>query len=67
MEDPYYLSIEQIAGLTDAQIIGLYGRPRDKNGVPKKVGVHGQRNFKTPEELKKEYQGFMDMFRMFGG
>jgi hypothetical protein len=63
MEEPFRLSVDEIAKLTDAQIVGLYGRPRDEKGVPKRTEVDGQRKYKTRNELKKE---FMDGMRAFG-
>lgn len=35
IDEPYCLSFDQIAKLTDYQIFTLYFRPRDKNGIPK--------------------------------
>lgn len=65
MEEPYGLKPADIATLTDAQIVGMYGRPRDeKTGVPKPVGVEGGRKFTTPEETKET---MMDLVAMFGG
>lgn len=65
MEEPYQLTPAQIAELTDAQIIGLYGRPRDeKTGVPKMVGVDGQRKYLTPEEKKAAALNLLAAFGM---
>lgn len=55
MEEPYYLRPQDIAKLTDAQIVGLYGRERDsKTGAPKPVGPDERRKFRTPEEAKEQ-------------
>lgn len=34
IDEPYRLSFDQIAKLTDYQIYALYMRERDKNGIP---------------------------------
>jgi len=54
MEEPYYLRPDEIAKLTDLQIIGLYGKPRDEKGVPKTVGPDEKRKYRTPEEAKEQ-------------
>lgn len=63
MEEPYSLRPADIATLTDAQIIGMFGRPRDEKGVPKPVGVEERRKYVTPEEGKET---FLNLMRMFG-
>lgn len=37
IDEPYCLSFDQIAKLTDYQIFVLYLRERDKDGIPKKL------------------------------
>lgn len=37
IDEPYCLSMDSIAKLTMRQVILLYFRPRDKNGVPKRI------------------------------
>ena len=34
VDRPYYLSWEQIANLTDRQVVEVFYRPRDKDGTP---------------------------------
>lgn len=60
MEEPYYLRPDEIAKLTDLQIVGLYGKERDaKTGVPKRVGVHDARKYQSPEEAKEFGMGLL--------
>jgi hypothetical protein len=63
MEEPYYLTLNQIGKLTDTQIVGLYGRERDKDGKPKPVGPERPRGYTTPEEAET---AFMNMVMAFG-
>lgn len=56
MEEPFGLRAAEIAELTDAQIMGLYGRERDsKTGAPLPVGVETKRKFTTPEEARANF------------
>lgn len=57
MEEPYRLTVEQIANLTDAQIAHVYARPRDDKGRPKPVGVAEKRKYTTPEEARTTFMG----------
>lgn len=63
MEEPYFLTLDQIGKLTDAQIIGIYGRERDDKGRPKKIGPDRRRKFATPEEA---YTAFLNILAAFG-
>lgn len=63
MLEPYLLKPSQIAELTDAQIIGLYGRERDDKGMPKPVGPERRREYLTPEDKKAN---FVNLLRAFG-
>ncbi len=65
MESPYHLTPDQIAGLTESQIVGMYGRPRDpKTGAPKQVGVKPRRDYRTPEESK---MFFVELYTKLAG
>lgn len=65
MEEPYGLDPDRIAKLTDAQIVGMYGRERDaKTGRPKPVGVKANRDYRTPEESKA---AFVSLVTALGG
>ncbi len=63
MEEPYYLRPDEIAKLTDSQIVGLYGRDRDpKTGAPKPVGPEKRRHYSTPEENKERTISILKVF-----
>jgi superfamily II DNA helicase RecQ len=48
MEEPFVMRPDEVAKLTDAQIMGLWGRPRDeKTGLPKPVGPEVQSLFES--------------------
>lgn len=61
IDEPYCLSMSQIADLTDYQIHTLYFRPRDKQGIPKPLPAPKQKKSKkNPKiDIKKAYQEYM--------
>lgn len=60
MEEPFGMRPREIAELTDAQIVGLYGRERDaKTGVPKPVGVQSRRKVVDPAAEKEQFISFL--------
>lgn len=63
MEEPFGMSPDHVAKLTDAQIVGLWGRQRDaKTGVAKPVGPQVRRKFSTPEQAKEQWVSLLQTF-----
>lgn len=61
--EPYNRTEDQVARMTDAQIVSLYGRERDeKTGAVKPVGVEKKRDYMDPEAAKAEFTHIMRMF-----
>lgn len=59
LEEPYFLTIDEVADLTVRQISFLYYRERTKEGKAKTLPYY----FKTEEDKKQEK---INMFKAFG-
>lgn len=64
VDEPYCLSFDQIAKLTDYQVYCLYLRPRDKNGTP--VPIPTPQIYREVKDRDAARVNFFSTGSMFG-